>query len=295
MDALIEVGELENIERIYSGKVRDLFRVNDQEMVILSTDRVSAFDHVFPNGIPGKGIMLNTISNLWFKSIDFIGNHIVETDFEKFPHEFKRYPEIFKDRAVIVKKTDRIDYECVARGFIIGGGWKEYCERGSVSGVPLPVGLEMAQKLKEAIFTPATKADEGHDENVSIDNMESQMGKERAEFLKEMTIRVYEYGREMLDGAGILLADTKFEFGMDNGEVILIDEVLTPDSSRFWDKSLYTVGESPTSYDKQFIRDYLETTDWDKNSPPPPLPEEIVEKTLEKYNEILNKIELILS
>ncbi len=295
MEALVQVPQLDNIEKIYSGKVRDLFRVNDDEMVILSTDRVSAFDHVFPNGIPGKGIILNKISNLWFKSIDFVGNHLVETDFNKFPREFQKYPEIFKDRAVIVKKTNRIDYECVARGFIIGGGWKEYCETGSVSGVALPKGLQMAEKLESAIFTPATKADEGHDMNVPIDNMFSEMGRERAEYLKEMTIRLYEYGREILDRTGILLADTKFEFGIENDEIILIDEVLTPDSSRFWDKSFYRLGESPISYDKQFIRDYLETTDWDKNSPPPPLPQSIVDKTLEKYSEILTKIELILS
>jgi len=294
MNALVKIDKLDGIDKIYSGKVRDLFHVDDEHMMIVSTDRISAFDHIFPNGIPGKGIILNRISNLWFKSIDFIGNHIVETDFDKFPGNFKKYPEIFRDRAVIVKKTKRVDYECVARGFIIGGGWKEYCESGKVSGITLPQGLKMAQQLDETIFTPATKADEGHDINVPIDNMIKDLGNEKAEYLRNMTIKVYQYGRDVIDKVGIILADTKFEFGIINDEIILIDEVMTPDSSRFWDKSLYEVGKSPVSYDKQFIRDYLDTTDWDKDSPAPSLPDEIINKTLEKYSEILKKIESVL-
>lgn len=294
MNALVKIEDLDNIEKIYSGKVRDLFHVDDDHMMIVSTDRISAFDHIFPNGIPGKGIILNEISNLWFNKIDFIKNHIVESDFEKFPEKFKKYPEIFKDRAVIVKKAKRVDYECVARGFIIGGGWKEYGETGMVSGVELPKGLKMAQQLDQTIFTPATKADEGHDVNVPIDNMINDLGLEASEHLKEMTLKVYQFGRDIVDEIGIILADTKFEFGYDGNEIILIDEVMTPDSSRFWDKSLYQVGKSPISYDKQFIRDYLDTTDWDKNSAAPALPAEIIEKTLDKYTEILNKISSVL-
>ncbi len=285
--------EIPEIKKLYSGKVRDLYPVDDEHMLIVSTDRVSAFDYIFPNGIPGKGVILNTISALWFKNMSFIKNHIAEDNFNNFPAPYSNYPEFFKDRAVIVKKTKRIDFECVARGFIIGSGWKEYNEKGAVSGVPLPSGLKMAEKLPETIFTPATKADVGHDENVSIDIIKETLGTKDAETLKEMTIKTYEYGRTMLEKAGIILADTKFEFGYHNGEIILIDEVLTPDSSRFWDKEKYQVGKSPVSFDKQFIRDYIDSTPWDKNSPPPPLPEEIVVKTAEKYQEILNRIKIL--
>ncbi|HOQ12443.1 MAG: Phosphoribosylaminoimidazole-succinocarboxamide synthase [Spirochaetes bacterium ADurb.Bin218] len=287
--------EIPEVKAIYSGKVRDLFPIDSEHMLIVSTDRISAFDHIFPNGIPQKGIILNTISNLWFKKIDFIKNHIVEANFNNFPAPYSKYPEFFKDRAVIVKKTKRIDFECVARGYIIGSGWKEYKDKGSVSGVKLPDNLKLADKLPETIFTPATKADTGHDENISIDVMIDSLGQRDAAFLRDMTIKIYEYGRDLLKDAGIILADTKFEFGYDNGEIVLIDEVLTPDSSRFWDASLYSPGKSPVSYDKQFIRDYLDTTPWDKNSPPPPLPEDIVQKTKEKYEEILAKIAKLLS
>ncbi len=190
-----------------------------------------------------------------------------------------------------MKRTKRIDFECVARGYIIGSGWKEYQEKGSVSGVSLPAGLKMAAKLPETIFTPATKADIGHDINVSIDVIKENLGESDTELLKDMTIKIYEYGKQMLEKTGIILADTKFEFGYLNGEIILIDEVMTPDSSRFWDLEKYEVGKSPVSFDKQFIRDYIDTTPWDKNSPPPPLPEEIVTKTAEKYGEILNRIQ----
>lgn len=278
------------VKKLYSGKVRDLYPVDDEHMLIVSTDRVSAFDYIFPNGIPGKGVILNTISSLWFRNMSFIKNHIVEDNFSNFPAPYSNYPDFFKDRAVIVKRTKRIDFECVARGYIIGSGWKEYKEKGSVSGVTLPAGLRMAEKLPETIFTPATKADVGHDMNVSVDVVNETLGKKDTEILKDMTIKTYEFGRSMLEKAGIILADTKFEFGYHNGEIILIDEVLTPDSSRFWDMEKYQAGKSPVSFDKQFIRDYIDTTPWDKNSPPPPLPDEIVMKTAEKYGEILNRI-----
>ncbi|OQA62841.1 MAG: Phosphoribosylaminoimidazole-succinocarboxamide synthase [Ignavibacteria bacterium ADurb.Bin266] len=283
--------EIPEVKKIYSGKVRDLYPVDEEHMIIVSTDRISAFDYIFPNGIPGKGAILNTISSLWFKNMKFIKNHIVEDNFSNFPAPYSNYPEFFKDRAVIVKRTKRIDFECVARGYIIGSGWKEYQEKGSVSGVSLPAGLKMAAKLPETIFTPATKADIGHDINVSIDVIKENLGESDTELLKDMTIKIYEYGKQMLEKTGIILADTKFEFGYLNGEIILIDEVMTPDSSRFWDLEKYEVGKSPVSFDKQFIRDYIDTTPWDKNSPPPPLPEEIVTKTAEKYGEILNRIQ----
>jgi len=290
MKPLISI-EIPEVKKLYQGKVRDLFPVDDEHMLIVSTDRISAFDYIFPNGIAGKGIILNKISNIWFKQIGFINNHIVEDNFNNFPKPYSLYPEIFRDRSIIVRKTKRIDFECVARGYIIGGGWKEYKEKGEISGIKLPAGLAMAEKFPEILFTPATKENTGHDMNISIDFMKKDIGNQDSEFLSEMTKKIYQFGRDNLETAGIILADTKLEFGYHNGKIILIDEVMTPDSSRFWDGKLYKTGISPVSYDKQFIRDYIDTTQWDKNSPPPPLPDDIVNKTYEKYNEILVKIE----
>lgn len=290
MEALTAI-TVPGAKKIYSGKVRDLFKVDAEHMVIVATDRVSAFDHVFPNGIPGKGKILNSISNLWFNYLTSVGNHIVETDAANFPKPFSDHEELLRDRAVLVRKTKRIDFECVARGYIIGSGWKDYQATGAVCGISLPAGLDMAQQLPSPIFTPATKADSGHDENISIDVMRKKLGDQTAEHLANQTLQIYQEARDLLDSCGIILADTKLEFGYMGNEIILIDEALTPDSSRFWEKSTYRVGESPASFDKQFIRDYLETTDWDKNSPPPPLPDEIVEKTLEKYQEIHARLE----
>jgi len=277
--------------RLFSGKVRDVYRVDAEHLVIISTDRVSAFDHVFPNGIPGKGVILNKISNLWFKHIPFAKNHLVETDFSNFPKPFCDFPEILEGRSVLVKKAKRIDFECVARGYIIGSGWKDYQSTGKICGIDLPEGLQMADELPSPVFTPATKAETGHDENISIDYMKKKIGTEVSEKLAHLTLQIYDYARENLHRAGIILADTKLEFGFLGNEIVLIDEVLTPDSSRFWDADHYEPGTSPLSLDKQFIRDYLDTTSWDKNSPPPPLPDEIVSKTREKYQEILTRIE----
>ena len=289
MEALLKTS-IPGAKKLFSGKVRDVYQVDSEHLLIVSTDRLSAFDHVFPNGIPGKGVILNQISNLWFSDMTFVKNHIVETNFANFPKPYSDFPEMVKDRAVIVKKAKRIDFECVVRGFIIGSGWKDYKATGKICGIKLPEGLRMAEELASPIFTPSTKADEGHDENVSIDIMRKKLGNDVAENLAELSIKIYEHGRNKMKEAGILLADTKLEFGFLNNEIILVDEAMTPDSSRFWDMANYKIGESPVSYDKQFIRDYLETTDWDKNSPPPPLPDEIVEKTREKYQEIYNKI-----
>ncbi|MBN2160860.1 MAG: phosphoribosylaminoimidazolesuccinocarboxamide synthase [Spirochaetes bacterium] len=287
--------KIPGVKKKYSGKVRDLFAIDREHLLIVSTDRISAFDHIFPTGIPGKGIILNKISNLWFKNIKIIKNHIVEDNFNNFPKPFCEYPELLKDRAVIVKKTQRIDFECIARGYLIGSGWKEYQEKGSVCDIPLSPGIQLAQKIEAPLFTPATKEDSGHDINVSVEVMRDRLGEDLSYRIGETTLRIYEYARDLLDRQGIILADTKFEFGVADNEVILIDEVLTPDSSRFWDKESYAVGSSPLSFDKQYIRDYLETTTWDKNSPPPPLPDEIVAKTLEKYRDILARIEAIFA
>ena len=289
MEAILKTS-IPGTKKLFSGKVRDVYQVDNEHLMIVSTDRVSAFDHVFPNGIPGKGIILNQISNIWFSDMTFVKNHLVETNFANFPKPYCDFPEMIKDRAVIVKKAKRIDFECVVRGYIIGSGWKDYKATGKICGIQLPEGLNMAEELASPIFTPSTKAEEGHDENISIEIMRKKLGNDIAECLADLSIKIYEHGRNKMKSAGILLADTKLEFGFLNNEIILVDEAMTPDSSRFWDMANYKIGESPVSYDKQFIRDYLETTDWDKNSPPPPLPDEIVEKTKEKYEEIYNKI-----
>lgn len=294
MDA-ITTTKIPGSRKLFSGKVRDVYKVDDEHLLIVSTDRLSAFDHVFRSGIPGKGIILNRISNLWFSSIKFVKNHIVETNFDNFPRPFRDYPEQFRDRAVIVRKASRIDFECVARGYLIGSGWKDYREKGEVCGVTLPHGLKMAQELPAPLFTPATKADSGHDMNVSVEAMRKKLGHDIADLLGELTLQIYDFARTKLKKAGIILADTKFEFGFLGNEIILIDEVLTPDSSRFWDAAQYQVGTSPASFDKQFIRDYLETTPWDKNSPPPPLPQEIIDKTREKYEETLRRVSSLLA
>lgn len=293
MDALTST-KIPGAKKLFSGKVRDIYAVDKEHLLIISTDRVSAFDHVFPNGIPGKGILLNTISNIWFLNIKFIKNHIVEKNYSNFPKPFRDFPEQVRDRAVLVKKAKRIDFECVARGYLIGSGWKDYTTTGSISGMQLPAGLQMADELPAPIFTPATKAKSGHDINTSMDAMRKKIGRDVADRLGEITLQIYEFAREKMKKAGIIVADTKLEFGFIGNEIILIDELLTPDSSRFWDASQYAPGASPVSFDKQFIRDYLETTSWDKNSSPPPLPDEIVEKTRQKYEEIMNKISSIL-
>lgn len=294
MEVLVKT-KIPEAKKLFSGKVRDVYNVDREHLLIISTDRISAFDHVFPNGIPGKGVILNTISNLWFNNVKFIQNHIVETDHTRFPRPFRDYPEQVKDRAVLVKKAKRIDFECVARGYLIGSGWKDYENNGVVCGIQLPPGLRMAEELPAPLFTPATKAKSGHDANVPIESMRKKLGSDVADRLGELTLQIYEFAREKLKNAGILLADTKFEFGFSGNEIVLIDEILTPDSSRFWDAEHYAIGTSPVSYDKQYIRDYLETTAWDKNSPPPPLPDEIVLKTQEKYSEMLDRVRSILS
>jgi phosphoribosylaminoimidazole-succinocarboxamide synthase len=293
MEALKEI-KIPGVKKLFSGKVRDVYNIDKAHLLIVSTDRISAFDHVFPNGIPGKGVLLNKISNLWFSHIKFAKNHIVETELSRFPKPFCDIPEL-KDRAVLVRKAERIDFECIARGYIIGSGWSDYQKTGEICGIKLPAGLQMAQELPHPLFTPATKAKTGHDMNVSMDIMRKKMDPDVADKLGEITLQIYDFARLKVKKAGIILADTKFEFGFLGNEIILIDEVLTPDSSRFWDESRYAVGSSPVSYDKQFIRDYLDTTSWNKNSRPPTLPDEIISKTMEKYEEMYNRIKMILS
>ncbi|MEN8254532.1 MAG: phosphoribosylaminoimidazolesuccinocarboxamide synthase [Verrucomicrobiota bacterium] len=277
--------ELPGIEKFKSGKVREVYDLGDQYLFIAS-DRISAFDCVMPNGIPDKGRVLNMISKFWFdRTSDVVQNHMISTDVADFPAELKEHADLLKGRSMLVKKAELLPVECITRGYLIGSGWKEYQQSGTIGGMPLRAGYEMAGKLDEPIFTPSTKADEGHDENISIDQMNEIVGEELGNKLIDISLNLYKTAADYALTKGIIIADTKFEFGMIGDELILIDEVLTPDSSRFWPADTYQPGSSPLSFDKQFVRDYLETLDWDKTPPAPELPEEIVMKSREKYLE----------
>jgi phosphoribosylaminoimidazole-succinocarboxamide synthase len=271
----------------YSGKVREIFDLGDR-LIIVATDRLSAFDVVFTDGIPGKGTILTEISNIWFSLLTFVENHLIETDAARFPEPFN-IPEL-SGRAVLVKKAKRVDLECIVRGYLAGSGYKDYTATGMISGHKLPAGLKLAERLPEPIFTPSTKADVGHDENITIGTAEHTLGAELVGKIAEISLSIYRFAHDRLREHGVILADTKFEFGTIDGKLVLIDEALTPDSSRFWPVDSYRVGQSPPSYDKQFVRDWLETTDWDKRPPAPSLPPPIVEGTLSKYREILSII-----
>jgi phosphoribosylaminoimidazole-succinocarboxamide synthase len=277
--------ELPGIEKFKSGKVREVYDLGDQYLFVAS-DRISAFDCVMPNGIPNKGQVLNMISKFWFdRTGDVVKNHMISTDVADFPAELQEHAELLKGRSMLVKKAELLPVECIVRGYLIGSGWKEYQQSGTIGGMPLRPGYEMAGKLDEPIFTPSTKADEGHDENISIDQMIEIVGEELGQKLIDISLNLYKTAADYALTKGIIMADTKFEFGMIGDELILIDEVLTPDSSRFWPADTYKPGSSPLSFDKQFVRDYLETLDWDKTPPAPELPEEIVMKSREKYLE----------
>ena len=273
----------------HRGKVRDIYDLGDS-LLFVATDRISAFDCVMPNGIPDKGKVLTQMSLFWFELLSWMPNHLLCWDAAQFPALLKAVAGDLAGRSLIVKKARTIPLECIVRGYLIGSGWKDYRKNGRVCGIPLPTGYQQAQKLEEPLFTPSTKADSGHDENISFETAVELVGREKAEKVRECTLRIYKEAAAHAEKCGIILADTKFEFGDFNGEVILIDEVLTPDSSRFWPKSDYRVGCSPPSLDKQFVRDYLESLDWDKTPPAPTLPEEIVMKTREKYVEALKAL-----
>jgi phosphoribosylaminoimidazole-succinocarboxamide synthase len=269
------------------GKVRDIYDLGDS-LLIVASDRISAFDVVLPGGIEDKGKVLNKLSVFWFRQIEhLIGNHILETDAKKYPAPLNKYSDVLQDRSMIVRKAKSLPAECVVRGYLAGSGWKEYQEKGSVCGIALARGLVESSKLENPIFTPTTKADEGHDLNMSFEELEKNVGNDRAAQLRDMSIRIYENACALAQKRGIIIADTKFEFGMVDDEMIIIDEVLTPDSSRFWSMKTYKPGFSQDSYDKQIVRDYLNTLDWDKTYPGPQLPEEISRKARERYIEIL--------
>ena len=289
MKALMET-QLDGITLRHSGKVRDIYDIDDN-LLIIATDRISAFDCIFPNGVPGKGEILTKISNKWFSHMDLVANHLIETDASKFPEKLQPYMEQLEGRSVLVKKAQRIDFECVVRGYLAGSGWKEYQSSQSVCGEHLPSGLKEAEKLPYPLFTPATKADTGHDENVPFSTMVTALGKDLAEEIRRKSIQLYEKAHDALSSKGILLADTKFEFGLVDGELIIIDELLTPDSSRFWPEKEWTPGQTPPGFDKQYVRDYVSRTEWNKEPPAPVLPELVLQKTMEKYRQIAEIVE----
>jgi len=293
MDEVLLDIKLPGIKLYKKGKVRNVFDLGEK-LLLVASDRISAFDSVMPNGIPDKGKILTQISAFWF---DFtkstIENHMISADVYKFPSEIKINEDIKKvldKRSMLVKKTKMIEIECVARGYLSGSGWKEYQESGSVCGIKLPSGLKESDKLPEPIFTPATKAASGHDINISEKEMKDRVGVEIGNILKEKTLAVYNAARDYADTKGIIIADTKFEFGQLGNKIILIDEILTPDSSRFWPKDKYKPGGAQPSFDKQFVRDYLISIKWDKEPPAPRLSDEVVVKTREKYLEAYQRL-----
>jgi phosphoribosylaminoimidazole-succinocarboxamide synthase len=283
---------LHSVQLIARGKVRDIYKFDARHLLIVASDRISAFDVVLPDPIPGKGMVLTAISNFWFaKLAHVIANHLTGMD----PTALLGDPddrEIVRDRAVIVKRLKPLPFEAVVRGFLIGSGWKDYCATGRVSGVALPPGMELAEQLREPIFTPSTKAALGaHDENISLQQVRDMIGTDLAERVREVSLRLYMEATRHARDRGIIIADTKFEFGLDDeGELKLMDEVLTPDSSRFWPAATYRPGASPQSFDKQYVRDYLETLDWNKSAPGPHLPAVVIERTREKYFEALKRL-----
>jgi len=279
-----------NLKLYRKGKVREVYDFDDK-LLIVATDNVSAFDVVLPRLLPGKGKMLNKISNFWFEfSKNEIKNHVITTDVSKYPAACGEYAQILTDRSVLVWRTEMIELEAIVRGYITGSGFKDYKKTGKICGIELPEGLVESAKLEEPIFTPSTKAHEGHDVNVPMEMLYQKLGEKVVREVKEKALMLYKKASEYALERGIIIADTKFEFGILNGEVILIDEILTPDSSRFWPADDYEPGRSQRSYDKQIIRDYLETLDWDKTYPGPELPDDVLNKTIQKYEEVYQKL-----
>ncbi|MFZ3209364.1 MAG: phosphoribosylaminoimidazolesuccinocarboxamide synthase [Geobacteraceae bacterium] len=270
------------------GKVRDIYDMGET-LLIVTTDRISAFDVIMNEGVPDKGYVLTQISAFWFRQIEeIIPNHVISMDLKDFPAPCRKYADILQGRSMLVRKAIPLPAECIVRGYLSGSGWNDYKATGSVCGINLPGGLKESDRLPEPLFTPSSKAEIGsHDENISFEQMIKLCGRESAEKLRETTLKIYTRARDIADAKGIIIADTKFEYGMHNGELIIIDECITPDSSRFWPKDGYQPGRPQPSFDKQFLRDYLETLDWGKTAPPPSLPDEIVRKTGEKYMEAL--------
>ncbi|TNF86713.1 MAG: phosphoribosylaminoimidazolesuccinocarboxamide synthase [Gammaproteobacteria bacterium] len=285
-DAIFET-QIDNLELIGRGKVRDIYAIDAEHMLIVTTDRFSAFDVVFDEPIPRKGELLTEVSNFWFaRTADLITNHLSDLDLRDYVSaaDYER----LRARSIIVRRLETLPVEAIVRGYVIGSGWKDYQASGEICGIKLPPGLQQAEKLPEPIFTPSTKAEVGdHDINVSFEDVVARIGLDKANAIRDKSIEIYRQAADYARERGIIIADTKFEFGVDaNDELVLIDEILTPDSSRYWPADEYRVGISPPSYDKQFVRDYLETLDWNKTPPAPKLPAEIVEKTMQKYQQV---------
>lgn len=278
---------IQSLQLFHQGKVRDTYVVDDQHFLMVTSDRISAFDVIMNEAVESKGKILSRVSNFWFhKTESIIKNHLTDIHPESVvkDHEIP----LIKDRSVVVKRLQPLPVEAIVRGYLIGSGWKDYQSSGSVSGITLPKNLQQAEKLAEPIFTPSTKAVVGdHDENISFDQMANVIGEDRAKNIKDKSIEIYDFARDYAFDRGIIIADTKFEFGLDDqGDLILMDEILTPDSSRFWDADLYKIGMSPQSFDKQFLRDWLESIDWNKQPPPPTLPSDVIEMTKQKYQHV---------
>jgi phosphoribosylaminoimidazole-succinocarboxamide synthase len=287
MDRTLRETNFTDIGALKRGKVRDIYDLGDS-LLIVATDRLSAFDVVLPTGIEDKGKVLTKLSIFWFKQVeDIVKNHLLEVDVERFPEPLRKYSDMLRDRSMVVKKAKVIPVECVVRGYLSGSGWEEYKETRRICGVMLKEGLFESSKLDEPIFTPTTKAEEGHDISVAFEDLVNTIGKELAERVRDISISIYKKACNIAESKGIIIADTKFEFGMYGKEMIVIDEMLTPDSSRFWSKKGYTPGKPQDSYDKQIVRDYLNTLDWNKTYPGPELPLEVAEKTRARYLEIL--------
>ncbi len=288
-NALLKL-DLPGIPKLKSGKVREVFDLGDQFLFVAS-DRISAFDVIMPNGIPHKGAVLTLISHFWFDQTQaFQPNHRLAGPNDPLPARLAPFAAQLKGRSMLVKKAKPLAIECIVRGYLAGSGWKEYQKSRTVCGIPLPTGLQECSELPEPLFTPSTKADEGHDENISFATAADIVGKEVAEKVRAASLKIYQHARDYARKRGIIIADTKFEFGLEGDQLILIDEVLTPDSSRFWPASEYQPGRGQPSFDKQFVRDYLETLDWDKTPPGPELPENIVDRTSAKYLEAYERL-----
>jgi len=288
----LHTSHISNLKLRHKGKVRDIYDIDDEHMLIVTSDRISAFDVIMPNAIPEKGTVLNDVTRFWLSKLEYIiPNHLADIPLEDIITDEQERKAV-ANHTMVVKKLKALPVEAIVRGYIIGSGWKDYQKTGAICGITLPAGLQLADKLPEPIYTPSSKADVGdHDENIDFAATEKLLGSELAKQVKDVSLQLYKAAAEFALERGIIIADTKFEFGVDkNNQLVLIDEVLTPDSSRFWPADQYQPGSSPMSFDKQFVRDYLETLDWDKTPPGPELPQEIIDKTAEKYKEALERL-----
>lgn len=290
-NSVLQQTDFFDLELHASGKVRDVYRVDNEHLLFVATDRISAFDYVLASGIPEKGHVLTQLSLFWFDYLkDMVENHLVTADVDRYPVQLQKYRDQLRGRSMLVVKADMVPVECVVRGYLSGSGWKEYEQTGQVCGIKLPSGLRESDKLPEPIFTPATKAVSGHDENISFDAMVRIVGAERSEKLRDLSLRIYKKAADYAAERGIIIADTKFEFGNAPRGMTLADEVLTPDSSRFWPAESYSPGKAQDSFDKQYVRDYLEQIKWNKQPPAPALPEAVQKKTTEKYREAYRRL-----